>query len=387
MLRLAVNGKFLSAPPTGVHRVAAELSKAIATIAAERPGEVDAELWLPRDGVERAAAIHMPHRVLGPFRGIPWEQLTAATRGPDRLLLNLCNIGPVLRANSVTMIHDAQVHLAPASYAPAFRYWYKLVQPLIGRRHRHILTVSDYSRREIVRAGICARGRITVVHNGADHALDRPPDGAILTKLGLTGQNYVVALSTVQEHKNVAVLMRAFADLRLVSVRLVLVGLDGLDAFLARGIASPANAIFAGRVTDGELRALYENALCLAFPSRTEGFGLPPAEAMLLGCPVVVAPCGALPEICGDGALYADPDRVEDWITRIRSLIDDPKLRSRFANAARLRGARFAWRTAAERLIATLHALQPGPKSRSDAMAANRNHSSDASAARSHANG
>ena len=81
-----------------------------------------------------------------------------------------------------------------------------------------------------------------------------------------------------------------------------------------------------GRVSDAELRALYESALCLIFPSRYEGFGLPPLEAMACGCPVIAADAAAVPEVCGDAALWFDndgPRRLPDALAR---LLDEPGL-------------------------------------------------------------
>lgn len=356
-LRLAVNGKFLSAQPTGVHRVAGELANALADLAVEQPEAMAIELWLPRDGVKASARIRLPARVLRPFTGIAWEQITAAIHDRRRLLLNFCNIAPVARTNAVTMIHDVQVHSTPRSYAPGFRIWYKLVQPRVGKRNRLVLTVSEYSRREIARVGICPIERVAVIHNGVDHVLRFVAAPEIIDRLALDGRRYVLALATVQAHKNVELLMRAFAGPRLAGLCLVLVGDDGARAFAANGIDVPANVIFAGRVSDGALRALYEGALCLAFPSRTEGFGLPPVEAMLLGCPAVVAPCGALPEVCGETALYADPDRPEEWVAAIRRLADDAPFRDDRSAAGRAWARQFTWRAAAERLVAALRAL------------------------------
>src|SRR6185295_15849783 len=89
---LAINGKFLSAPPTGVHRVAAELANALAQAAAERTEGLDIALWVPRDARDGARHIRLPARLMAPFTGIPWEQLAIPLRDRGRLLLNLCNI-------------------------------------------------------------------------------------------------------------------------------------------------------------------------------------------------------------------------------------------------------------------------------------------------------
>ena len=354
---LAINGKFLAAAPTGVHRVAAELARALAELATRRPGALDIELWVPRDAQEAAATIGLPVRVIGPFTHIPWEQLAIPFRDRKRLLLNLCNIGPVARTNAITMIHDAQVYLTPQSYSRPFRLWYKATQPLLGRLNRGLLTVSDYSRGEIARAGICPAERIHVVHNGLDHMLRIVPDASVIARLGLAGTPYVVALASTQSHKNIGLLARAFADPLLHGIRLVLVGDANADAFAAQGIALPPSVQLAGRVTDRELRALYEQALCLAFPSRTEGFGLPPLEAMLVGCPAIAAPCGALPEVCGDGALFADPDSPTDWARIIRRLADNPALQAEWAERGKAQAAQFTWLSSAERLLAAIASL------------------------------
>lgn len=348
---LAINGKFLAAQPTGVHRVAAELTHALSSIARARPGALDLQLWVPSDAAEAARAFGLPVRVIAPLRHIPWEQLSIPLRDRDRLLLNLCNIGPVMRANAITMIHDAQVYATPESYSRPFRMWYKGIQPVLGRHNRAILTVSDHSRTEIAHYGVCDASKIEVVHNGVDHILRVESEPGIISRLGLEPGRYVVALAATQAHKNIALLARAFARQRLAGLRLVLVGGTKREAFAASGIMLPANAVLSGRISDGELRALYEEALCIAFPSRTEGFGLPPLEAMLLGCPAVVAPCGALPEVCGAAALYADVDDEEAWVTQLRALADDPALRARYSALGVEQAHYFTWERAAQRLL------------------------------------
>ena len=102
------------------------------------------------------------------------------------------------------------------------------------------------------------------------------------------------------------------------------------------------------------LAALIQHALCYASPSRTEGFGLPPLEAMLQGCPAVVSTAGALPEVCGAAALYAAPDDPGAWVSAIRALADDPALRARHTALGRAHAAGFTWRRAGERLMDVL---------------------------------
>jgi glycosyltransferase involved in cell wall biosynthesis len=270
----------------------------------------------------------------------------------------------VLARDAVTMVHDVQVHLSPRSYSRPFRLWYRGVQPAFARRHRLLLTVSDYSRAEIARVGLAPRERVRVVPNGVDHVLRAPGDGSILERLALAPRSYVVALATTQAHKNIGLLLRAFARPELAGLPLVLFGSAGRADFEAAGLPVPANVLFAGRVSDGELRALYESALALAFPSTTEGFGLPPLEAMLVGCPALIAPCGALPEVCGDAALALPPSDPEAWSQALVRLDKYPAERAARGEAGRARASRFTWHAAARTLAAVLAEAAPGGSSR-----------------------
>lgn len=358
---IVINGKFLRAETTGVHRVAGELANALADLKHadhEAVRDLDFTLLLPKDGAERARHVRLPHKIVDFMTGIPWEQLTLPLTRGRATLLNLCNIGPGISRNAVTMIHDVQVHLSPQSYSRPFRLWYHFIQPIFARRHRKILTVSAFSKEEIARVGLCPAEKIAVIHNGVDHILRATPERSVIDRLGLARHGYVVALSTTQVHKNIGLLLRAFADPRLAGATLVLVGGEGQAAFERAGLAIPPNVRFSGRVSDGELRALMEDALCLAFPSTTEGFGLPPLEAMLVGCPAIVAPCGALPEVCGDAVLYAAPDDACAWIDAIDRLSRSPDDRELLAVAGRLHAQKFSWRAAALQLAATLRELR-----------------------------
>lgn len=361
-LRVILNGKFLAAGPTGVHRVAEQLVKSVqARIDADPDlaARLALELWIPAAATAQAAPLGVVTRIVRPFAGVPWEQVTLPCAARGGLIVSLCNVGPVLATNAVTMIHDAQVKISPSSYTRRFRLWYRFHQGVAGIRHRRILTVSEFSRTQLDAYGIAAMSRIGVVHNGVDHFSEVVPDDAALRRMALEPQAYVVALANTQAHKNIAVLIRAFSNPALAGLRLVLFGVAGPAEFAAAGLALPENVIFAGRVSDAELAALYRNALCLAFPSRTEGFGLPPLEAMSVGCPAVVAPEGALPEVCGDAAAYAAADDVEQWVHQIRRMSDDVAHRQAMVEAGRLQAVRFTWDAAASRLIAELLALAP----------------------------
>lgn len=370
MKPIVFNGKFLTAAPTGVHRVAEELILATdRLLAASRgkdgspsaslsPGAPEAVVLAPAHAARTlplaATALRRSRFLSGLARDILWEQVSLPFAARKGVLLSLCNLGPVLHPHAITMIHDAQVHLTPQSYSRGFRLWYRFLQPLIGRTNRRILAVSHYSREQLVRHGIAPADKITVIHNGCDHILACRPDHGAPAAHGLTRGRYVLALANTQAHKNIPILLDAFADPRLADLTLVLFGSASRADFERLGASVPANVHFTGRIDDDALAGLMTHAAAFACPSTTEGFGLPPLEAMMLGCPAIIAPCGALPEVCGDAALTADPHDAAAWVHQIRALTDDPALAARMKTIGRARAETFTWDKAARKLAEVL---------------------------------
>jgi glycosyltransferase involved in cell wall biosynthesis len=358
---IVFNGKFLTVAPTGVHRVAEELIQAFERLLARRQvaGSVPEVTILAPTTAERKPPLSLIRVIRQGFasglpREFPWEQINLPWSARNALLVNLCNMGPIFHPDSLTMIHDAQVYLTPASYSLGFRLWYRFIQPLLGRTNRGILTVSEYSKEQLVRYRIAPADKITVIHNGCDHVLAHAPAHDFVAANKLDEGRYVVALASTQSHKNIGILLEAFADQRLSHLTLVLFGATGKASFENLGFTVPANVRFVGRIKDAELAALMIHALAFACPSTTEGFGLPPLEAMILGCPTIIAPCGALPEVCGDAALQADPHKPDQWVDAILSLANDPDLRARLGESGRLRASLFTWDTAARKLAQVL---------------------------------
>ena len=352
MRKVVFNGKFLAAAPTGVHRVARELIRGVdAELSRAQAGETSWSLYKPRDAQEELPLKVIKTQTVGVTTWQPWEQIDLPLATREALLINLCNLAPLAHPNAITMIHDAQVFSSPGSYRPGFRAWYQFALPKIGRRSRRVLTVSEFSRQQLAEFEVADYGNISVIHNGVDHLNHIAPDPLAVERAGLTNAPYVLALANTQAHKNIALLMRAFSDPLLASFQLVLVGQSTAADFARAGATSPPNAMFVGPVDDASFRGLMERAVCLAFPSSTEGFGLPPLEAMSLGCPTVVAPCGALPEVCGDAALYAPADDAREWVEAVLRLYEDKNLKAQTAALGITQAAKFTWRSAAHHLM------------------------------------
>ena len=356
MTGIAINGKFMGATLNGVHRTAALYSAALLSRQSEGPKvEIVAPRSSPPDDPLFAALA--PKVVEGPFgTGQFWEMITLprATRG--RLLVNFCNLGPLVHSNSVVMIHDTQTFMYPQDYSGRQAVAYRMLLPIIGKRARLVLTVSEFAKASLVEYGVAREEKIEVVHNGGDHLLSIDADENTLSTKSLKPTGYALAFGSTKSYKNLGCLFEAFRHPALADLPLAIAGGPPKDAYRSLGYNPPPTARFLGSVSDGELRALYQNAAMFLFPSKTEGFGLPPIEALNFGCPVIAARAGAIPEVCGEGALLIDPNDVAGWIDAIQRFRHADQTLA-FQAAARDRARHFTWSRAGDRLWEVLSAL------------------------------
>jgi glycosyltransferase involved in cell wall biosynthesis len=350
-MTLAINGRFLTQAVTGVQRFANEIVGALAGLSAA--GEAPAlRLIAPKGAPEVFAGL--PVEIAGSRTGQSWEQIDLPRAAGEDLLLNLGNTAPLSRGSrQAVVIHDAGVFDTPESYTLAFRTWYRTLHLALPRSGARIVTVSEFSRSRLAERLRLDPARIAVMPEGGDHALRVAAAAGTLEKHGLAPQRYALAVGTRAAHKNLDALRGAAALLGQRGMTLAVVG--ALDAGVFGGPADVTGASVRalGRVSDAELRTLYENALCLLFPSRYEGFGLPPLEAMWCGCPVLATKAGAVPEVLGEAALWFGTDGPAAALAR---LLDEPGLRDRLRSEGARRAQGYTWSAAARRLLEVIDA-------------------------------
>jgi glycosyltransferase involved in cell wall biosynthesis len=231
--------------------------------------------------------------------------------------------------------------------------------PIIGRCSQRVITISEFSRRELQGyAGIPADHSLVVPGSG-EHILRTPADGSVLHRLALGSRPYVLAVSSRSKHKNLSGIGAAVQLLAGEQFDVVLAGGGNSRVFSGSGAAGVEQLRTAGYVTDAELRTLYQHAGCLVYPSLYEGFGLPPLEAMACGCPVIASRVASLPEVCGDAALYCDPEDPADIARAIRGVLHDDALRQDLRRRGLERSARFRWSRSAGSVLALFQALNP----------------------------
>jgi glycosyltransferase involved in cell wall biosynthesis len=345
-----INGRFRTQTLTGVQRFATETVRAMERVwPANRPPPVILSPGTTND--PDIGPGQFPSRRIGPLQGHAWEQATLPWASRDGLLLNLGNTGPISARRQVVVIHDAAAFSRPEGYSRAFRVAYRLIQRTLVRTPAEIVTVSAFSRRELVRHLGIPEGSIEVIPEGAEHILASPAQPDVLARNQLEPNHFVLVVGSLAQHKNLRVLGESARMLEARGIPLVITGGFDERVFGSALASLPQPARIIGRVTDGELRALYEAACVLIFPSLYEGFGLPAVEAMLCGCPVIAADSASLPEICGDAALFCDPASAAAFSKTIATLLDDPGLRDSLRARGLVRVRAFTWDNTARALI------------------------------------
>jgi len=251
----------------------------------------------------------------------------------------------------VVTLHDVQHIDLPHMFSASVRIWRRLMYDEAARRADAVITNSEHSRARIVdRLGIDP-ARIHVSYQGVDTKLFTPKsassDSEVRRSLGVD-ERYLYYPASLAPHKNHGALLRA---LRLLDGRrLLLTGpyANRLNELLAEadacGVSDRIQHL--GMVSADALPALYRGASCLVFPSLYEGFGVPIAEAMASGCPVVCANREAPAEIAGGAALLVDPEEPEAIATAVREL-DDPATRENCIAAGIRRATQFNWASVA----------------------------------------
>ena len=184
--------------------------------------------------------------------------------------------------------------------------------------------------------------------NGHEHALDWDPALARIGPSVIAGvrqqsdRGFVLALGSRARHKNMQLLLAAAPEFAAMDLEVIVAG-GGAGIFASETLPSAPNVKVVGHVTDHDLAYLMDRALCLVFPSWTEGFGLPIVEAMARGCPVVSSDRASMPEVCGDAALMAPPDDPAAWVHHLRALAQSPDLRQDLIGRGRERVRLFSW--------------------------------------------
>ena len=289
-----------------------------------------------------------PPRALAHRAGHAWEQgwLPAAARGAE-VIYSPANLAPLASRRNAVVIHDVAAIRHPEWYGRAYAAWQRALLPRLARRARLVLTVSEFSKSELVEVLGADPERVAVVPGGVDERFS--PDA----RRDSAERPYVLTVATRIARKNLAALERAQAALAERGIDLVAAGSG--RGYMRAGDGGPRPL---GYVPDADLPALYAGASAFVLPSLYEGLGLTCLEAMASGTPVVASDRAALPETCGGAALLVDPEDPGQIADAVLAAVGEDRERLRAAGIERAAG--FGWDRTARQTDAALAPLLSG---------------------------
>jgi len=262
---------------------------------------------------------------------------------------------------SVVSILDVSYLHFPKLFKKKDLYQLKIWGGYSIRKSSAVITISESSRSDIIRAYGLSPNKVTVAYPGlVEREKEDKPMDELDKKYGVKGK-YILFVGTLQPRKNIKRLIEAFSKLKDKDVDLVVVGKKGwmydeiINSPSEFGVGNRVK--FLDSVEDENLPTFYKNAIFFILPSLYEGFGLPVLEAMEYGCPVITSNVSSLPEAGGDAVLYVNPEDVKDITEKMQKLLQDDSLRKELVAKGREQVKKFSWKKTAEQTIKVLEGL------------------------------
>lgn len=319
-----INGRYLTQKATGVHRYAFEICNKLHEMG------VDFHVAIPQN-INPDYKFSFKTVKCGRLNTHAWEQISLPNYLKSigsPLLISFTGCGPLRYKNQIITIHDVSHERYPEWFSKNYYRFYHYMMPHIGRDAHAILTVSEFSKREIVDTLGLDAHKIHVVHSNVPFQSKPSREEVLDFKRDSNAERYILAVSSMDPRKNFERLVNAFNKIEDKSVKLYIIGMS-FKAFNTPNLQKliGENIYLPGYISDDALQNMYQNALLSIYPSLYEGFGLPPLESMTYGCPAINSDIPALREVSEDAALYVDPYSEEDIATKINQLLKDDQLR------------------------------------------------------------
>ncbi len=350
-MTIVVNARFLTRKITGVQRYAIEISLILKQIYGDKIKFVAPK----KDIIYHDLAKQLEAEFYGNSTGLLWEQTDLPVylkKNNNPVLLGLTNTAPITYHKNVLTVHDL-IFMKDASWFPnKFSLIYKLGIPVLLNHALKVITVSEFSKQDIIKTFNTPADKIEVAYNAVSKEFREYSELDYENKYG----NYILAvISFLNPRKNLGNIIKAYNKAGLKDTKLVIAGVRA-DEFPDKSIINK-NIVFAGYMKDKGLAGLYKNAKLLVFPSLFEGFGIPPLEAMSCGCPVIASNLTSLPEVCGDAAYYVNPYDVEDIASAIKHVLNNENLQNTLRKKGLERANFFSWKSSANKIKEILENL------------------------------
>lgn len=341
-----INARFLTQDVTGVQRFAEQICLELAKL------RDDIVLLVPRNIKRSSFSQNVNIKSIGNKSGHYWEQIELpkylkSIGSP--LLINLCSTAPIFYKNQIVTHHDVTYKRYKASFSWKFRALYSVLIPLMLKNSKALITVSEFSKSEILSYFNYDPQKIHIIYNAVGSEFTNS-QASVKEK-----EDYLLAVSSPNFHKNFHGMLEAFNILRSkydIPFKLKVIGKSSAS-FAAQDYTKATDSDdvrFLGRVDDNELISLYQNATAFVFPSFYEGFGIPPLEAQACGCPVISSNKASMPEVLNDSVLYFDPYDNTAMAEAMKRVIVESELRDNLITAGLANVKRFSWSLSAKKV-------------------------------------
>lgn len=271
-----------------------------------------------------------------------WEQIILPVFTFGSPLLNLTGSAPLFKSLQFCTLHDAAIFRFGNSYTTKYRIFHQLLLRHLAKFSKIIFTVSNFSKKEIISLFNISENRIKIIYNSSEHLVN-VHSSIKLKKLNVP-KSFFLVIGSHNTTKNVSFVIENFTHNNFPSnYHLIVVGENDPKVFKRPKYINSNKVIFLKGINDSQLNFLYKKAEALIFPSLYEGFGIPPLEAMALGCPVIASSATAIPEVCEEAALYFDPESRLSFIRAINYYLSNPHIRKDLISKGFLNANKFSW--------------------------------------------
>ena len=344
--KVIINGKFLSQKITGVQRYARETLNRLDSLVEN----LDIELAIAEDAKDIPNLKNIKKKILSGKASVFWEQikLPIYIKKQNAIGVHLCHVAPIIKPD-IVCIHDANVLRNPQWFTKALVIWYGLIHSACALRAKKILTVSNFSKKELQAIFKIKDSRIENIGSGWQHIERIPYAVDTLERYNLKSKSFYFSLGTQAPHKNMKWIYQCARSNP--NETFVLSGSFYNKVFKKTTESLPPNVRYLGYLSDSDVKTLMKECKAFLFPSLYEGFGLPPLEALSMGTTIFASDIPIMREIFEDSVNYID----------IQS--QNYSLQSGFPNGSDKKASilgKYNWQFVAEKILKTLHMISEG---------------------------
>lgn len=313
--KIYINGKFLTQATTGVQRYAIEMTRALLL------SFPFAKIVVPKNVPLISNDFNHNIVSIGLLKGNAWEQISLPifAKKNDAILLNFCNVAPVFYANSIVAIHDLGVYRQQSWYDWKFAFWYRLITPIISKKSKHILTVSETVKSELMKRFNIPASKVLVTYNSVSKNVQQ---------VKLEKERFILHVGTLSDRKNIPFLVACFLAAELSNYTLVLIGKE--DEHLSNQLSlTSANTIkIYTDVSDALLAEWYAKAAYVISVSNYEGFGLPVLEGLVNHAAAILTKTTVYQELFDKGCLFFEHNSSKELINLFKKIDETTHIES-----------------------------------------------------------